>query len=163
MPKREPKDLIKAELARALSPFEEFERWFEDFFKRSFSLMAPSWWQRLRPPEREELTPSVDIFEERGDVVVKAELPGMKKEDIDVKLTDDNIITISGEKKKEEKIERENYYRAERLYGTFTRSFHLPTDVQIDKVKAKFEDGVLEIRIPKTEEAIKKERKVFIE
>jgi HSP20 family protein len=104
----------------------------------------------------------VDIFEEGSDVVVKAELPGMRKEDIDVKLTD-NTVTISGEKKKEEKVEKKNYSRIERSYGSFTRAFSLPSEVQTDKAKAQFKDGILEIRVSKTEEAKKKEREVMIE
>jgi HSP20 family protein len=110
----------------------------------------------------EELMPSVDVFEESDEVVVKAELPGMKKEDIDVSMTD-NAISISGEKKKEEKVERKNYYREERSYGSFTRSFRFPVEVQTDKAKANFKEGILEIRIPKTEEAKKKEKKLVIE
>jgi len=86
----------------------------------------------------------------------------MSKDDIDVKVTDD-FITISGEKKKEEKVEKKNYYRMERSYGSFTRSLRLPTEVQTEKATAKFKDGVLEVRIPKTEEAKKKEKKVLIE
>ena len=110
----------------------------------------------------EEISPTVDIFEEGGDVVVKAELPGMRKEDIDVKLTE-NTVTISGEKKKEEKIEKKNYYRMERSYGSFTRAFSLPAEVQTDKAKAQFAEGILQIRVPKTEEAKKKEKRVQIE
>jgi len=113
-------------------------------------------------PEMEELSPTVDIFEDASDVVVKAELPGMKKEDIDVKLTE-GVITISGEKKKEEKIEKKNYYRLERSFGSFSRSFNLPAEVQTDKAKAQFKDGILEVRVPKTEEAKQKEKKVSIE
>ncbi|MEW6419594.1 MAG: Hsp20/alpha crystallin family protein [Nitrospirota bacterium] len=162
MAKKKTKELVKVEPSKTLSPFETAERWFEDFFRRPFSLMGPSWWPRLRMPEIEEVTPSVDIFEDRDDIVVKADLPGMKKEDINVSLTDDTI-TLSGEKKKEEKVEKKNYYSFERSYGSFTRSFRLPTEVQTDKAKARFEDGVLEIRVPKTEEAKKKEKKILIE
>jgi len=161
MPKKKGKELIKAEPSKALIPFEEAERWFEHFFRRPFPLM-PSWWPRLSIPELEEIAPVIDIFTEGEDVLVKAELPGMKKEDIDVSLTGDTI-TISGEKKKEEKMEKKDYYRIERSYGSFSRSFRLPAEVQSDKVTAKFKDGVLEIRIPKTEEAKKKEKKVLIE
>jgi len=152
------KELVKTELPRLLSPFEDMERWFEDFFRRPFPLFAPS----LLPRLRMEMTPTADIFEEGEDVVVKAELPGMKKEEIEVKLTE-NTITISGEKKKEEKIEKKDYYRVERSYGSFKRAFNLPSEVQMDKAKAQFKDGILEIRIPKTEEAKKKEKKVMIE
>ncbi|MDP2753765.1 MAG: Hsp20 family protein, partial [Nitrospirota bacterium] len=111
MAKKEKKELVKVEPTKALSPFqemgkrfEEMEKRFEDFSRRPFSLL-PSWWPRLRLPEIEEVPPSMDIFTEGDDVVVKAELPGMKKEDIDVSLTKDTI-SISGEKKKEEKVEK---------------------------------------------------------
>jgi HSP20 family protein len=110
----------------------------------------------------EEFSPSVDIFEEGDEVVVKAETPGMKKEDLDVKI-EKETITITGEKKAEEKVEKKDYYRLERSYGSFCRSFRLPTDVQDDKAKATFKDGVLEVRVPKTEEAKKKAKRVEIE
>ena len=156
------KELVKVEPAKPLSPFEDMEKRLEEFFRRPLSLFGPSWFPRLRMHELEELSPTIDIFEEGNDVVVKAELPGMKKEDIDVKLTD-NTIAISGEKKKEEKVEKKDFYRMERSYGSFARAFSLPSEVQTDKVKAQFKDGILKIRIPKTEEAKKKEKKVLIE
>ena len=162
MPKKESKEVVKAEPAHAISPFEEMEKRFEEFFRRPFSMLGPSWFPAIRMPEIGEVSAKVDIFEEGNDVVVKAELPGMKKEDLDVNLTDDTI-TVSGEKKKEEKIEKKDYYRVERSYGSFTRSFRLPKEVQSDKAKASFKDGILEIRVPKTEEAMKKEKKVTIE
>ena len=162
MPKKESKEIAKAEPARALSPFEEMERRFEDLIRRPFSLLEPSWLPRLRMPEMEEVAPKVDIFEEGDNFVVKAEIPGMKKEEIEVNLTDD-MVTISGEKKKEEKVEKKDYYRLERSFGSFSRSFRLPKDVQADKAKAVFKDGVLELKVPKTEEAKKKEKKVPIE
>jgi HSP20 family protein len=168
MEKKEKKELAKVESTKALSPFQEMERRFqemerrfEDLFRKPFSLL-PSWMPRLRMHEIEEVSPSMDIFTEGDDVVVKAELPGMKKEDINVSLTKDTI-TISGEKKKEEKIEKKDYYSFERSYGSFKRSFSLPSEVQTEKASAKFKNGVLEIRIPKTEEAKKKEKKVMIE
>jgi len=162
MPKKESKEVVKAEPAHAISPFEEMEKRFEEFFRRPFSMLGPSWFPAIRMPEIGEVSAKVDIFEEGNDVVVKAEVPGMKKEDLDVNLTDDTI-TVSGEKKKEEKIEKKDYYRVERSYGSFTRSFRLPKEVQSDKAKASFKDGVLEIRVPKTEEAMKKEKKVTVE
>jgi len=160
--KQESKELVRSEPSKVLAPFEEVERWFEDFFRRPFSLLGPSWLPRMRFPELEEISPVVDIYEEGDDVVVKAEMPGIKKDDVDVSLTD-NTITISGEKKKEEKVEKKNYYRLERSYGSFTRTFRLPAEVQSDKAKAKFKEGVLEIRVPKTEEAKKREKKVKVE
>ncbi len=161
MAKKESRELEKARPSRAISPFDEMERRFEDLIRRPFSLMGPSWWPR-RMVEMEEVAPDVDIFEENGDVVVKAELPGIRKEDIEVNFTD-HMVTISGEKKKEERIEDKNYYRVERSYGSFTRSLEIPSEVQTDKAKAKFHDGILEIRVPKTEEAKKKSQKVTVE
>jgi HSP20 family protein len=167
MAAKETKGLVKAEPARALSPFgdlerrfERMERLFEDFFGRPFGVHMPS----LRPwrSAAEEVSPSVDIFEDGNDVVVKAELPGMKKEDLEVNFTDGALI-ISGEKKQEEKVEKKDYYRMERSYGGFTRSFRLPADVQGDKARATFKDGVLEVRVPKTGEAKKKEKKILIQ
>lgn len=162
MAKKETKEVAKTEPARAISPFEEMERRFEDFFRKPFSLIGPTWWPRLGIPELEEITPTVDIYEEAGDVVIKADLPGMKKENIDVNISGDTV-TISGEKKKEEKVEKKNYYSIERSYGSFKRTFRMPAEVQADKAKANFKDGVLELRVPKTEEAKKKEKKVAIE
>jgi len=86
----------------------------------------------------------------------------MKKEDIHVDINE-KTVTIYGEKKKEEKVERRDYVRLERTYGSFARTFDLPTDVQTEKARAAFKDGVLEIRVPKTEEAAKRTRKVAVE
>ena len=162
MTRKESKELTKSEPMRGLTPFEEAERWFEAAFRRPFSLLGHRWLPRLRAVEMEEVSPSMDIFEEGDNVVVKTELPGMKKEDIEVSVTD-HRMRISGEKKREEKVEKKNYYWEERSYGSFSRSFQLPSEVQTDKVEATFKDGILEIRIPKTEEAKKKEKKVNIE
>ena len=160
--KRESKELTTPESRRSLSPFEEMERWFEEALKRPF--YAP-WMPRFRFPEFRELrefAPFVDIFEDGNDVIVKAELPGMSKDDIDINITDD-VITISGEKKSEEKIEKKDYFRLERSHGSFSRSLTLPTEIQTDKAKAAFKDGVLEVRIPKSEAAIRKVKKIKID
>jgi HSP20 family protein len=152
MAQRESRELAKYEPARPLPVFEEMEREFENFFRRPFSLLRPSFW----PPTglMHEVSMTCDIYEDNGNIVVKAELPGMKKEDIDVEIAGD-VLTISGEKKKEEKVEEKNYYRMERSLGAFSRSFSLPASVQTEKIKAHFKDGVLEVIIPKTEEAIR--------
>ena len=107
-------------------------------------------------------TPAVDLYKEKDDIVVKAELPGMEKDNIELNLSD-NRLTIRGEKKKEEEVKKEGYYRSERSYGSFVRTLELPSEVQTDKVKAAFKNGVLEIRLPKTEEAKKKETKVKVD
>jgi HSP20 family protein len=104
----------------------------------------------------------VDVFEEKDDIVVKAEIPGIDKDNIEVNLSD-HILTIKGQKKKEEEVKEENYYRSERSYGSFVRTLELPKEVHADKVKANFKNGVLEVRMPKTEEAKAKEIKVQVE
>ncbi|MBI5097629.1 MAG: Hsp20/alpha crystallin family protein [Nitrospirae bacterium] len=143
-----------------LSPFERMDEMFDEFVRKPFGRPFLSRFPRIM--EEIAPSPSVDIFEEKDDIVLKTELPGMTKDDIEINLTGD-MITLSGEKKKEEKIEEKNYYRHECLYGSFKRSFTLPAEVQSDKAKASFKNGILEVRIPKTEEAKKKAVKINIE
>lgn len=97
-------------------------------------------------------TPALDVFEDKDNVIVKAELPGMKKEEIEVSLHD-GTLSISGERKNETKFEGAEVYRAERFVGRFQRSVTLPTPVASDKVSAQYKDGILTITLPKTEEA----------
>jgi HSP20 family protein len=138
----------------------DMERMMEDFFGRR---TRPWWPERWFRTEGMELTaPAVDLYEEKDDIVVKAELPGIETNNIEVNLTD-HTLTIKGEKKKEEETKEENYYRAERSYGSFVRTLELPKDVHADKVKATFKNGILEVRLPKTEEAKTKEVKVKVE
>ena len=143
-----------------LSPFERMEDVMEDFFRRPFGL--PLWGGMPRISEGLEPSPSVDIYEKGDEIVVKSDMPGMTKDDIEVNLTDDTI-TLSGERRKEEKVEEKNFYRLERSYGSFKRTFGLPTEVQSDKAKASFKDGVLEVKIPRSELAKQKEKKIKIE
>lgn len=97
-------------------------------------------------------TPAMDVFEQKDNVVVRAELPGMKREDIEVSLHD-NTLSISGERKFEESNKDHEVYRSERFFGRFQRSVSLPTLVSGDKVKASYKDGVLTVTLPKAEEA----------
>jgi len=153
-------ELVKREAPKMLSPFSEMEHMMENFIRRPFS-MFPTVWPKT-DFMAEEMSPAVDIYEEDDSIVAKVELPGMKKEDISVELSN-GILKITGEKKREEKVEKKNYYRIERSSGTFERRISLPVDTQTDKAKASFKDGVLQIKIPKSEEAKKKERKINIE
>ena len=97
-------------------------------------------------------TPALDVDEQKDNFVVKAELPGMKKEDIQVSMHDGSL-SISGERKNETKHEDAEVYRAERFFGRFQRTVTLPTPVAPDKVKAQYKDGILTVTLPKTEEA----------
>ena len=112
--------------------------------------------------DEEIVAPVVDLYEEKDDVVVKAELPGMDKNQIEVQILGSELI-LKGEKSKEEKVEEKNYYRCERSYGAFRRAMALPVDVQADKIKASFKNGILEVRLPKTEKAKAKEIKIKVE
>jgi HSP20 family protein len=106
-------------------------------------------------------TPALDVYEDKENFVVNAELPGMKKEDIEVSLHDGSL-SISGERKTETKHEDAEVYRAERFFGRFQRTVTLPTAVAGDKVKAAYKDGVLTITLPKTEEAKPKQIDVSV-
>jgi HSP20 family protein len=97
-------------------------------------------------------TPALDMFEDKDNLYVRAELPGMKKEEIDLSLHDGSL-SISGERKQESKVEDAEVYRAERFFGRFQRTVTLPTPVAVEKVKAQYKDGILTITLPKTEEA----------
>jgi HSP20 family protein len=94
------------------------------------------------------MSPAVDVFEDEGKLVVKADLPGLTKDEISVKLVE-NILEITGEKKSEEKVDRKDYLRFERSYGKFSRTVRLPEGLDTDHVMAGFTDGVLEITIPR--------------
>jgi HSP20 family protein len=103
--------------------------------------------------------PVVDIYETDEKMVIKAELPGLKKEDIDIEVRD-NTLTLKGERKFEKEIKQENYHRVERAYGSFQRSFTLPSTVKQEAIEATFKDGILEISLPKAEEAKPKQVKI---
>ena len=120
----------------------EINRIFQD----PFSLLSPS------TSFFEGLQPSLDVYEDKDNITVKAELPGMRKEDIQVSL-DGDTLTISGERKQEEEQKDRETYRSERYFGRFQRSITLSQKVDPKRIEAKYKDGVLTIVLPKTEEA----------
>ena len=95
--------------------------------------------------------PVVDLYEKDDKFVIKAELPGVEKKDIRIDLKD-RVLTLSGERSHDNEVKEENYYRRERSYGKFQRAFTLPADVDSDKIKAEFKEGVLQVEVPKPEE-----------
>ena len=144
---------------RFLSPIAQMDRLFDEVFKRPFfSLWSP----RLGGEEIEQLYLPVDIYEDGESVIVKAEIAGIRKEDINVQLAPDSI-TISGKKTGEQKVEQKDYYRLERSYGSFSRTCQLPSEILTEKARAVFKDGVLEVRIPKSQEAAQRVKKLNIE
>ena len=96
--------------------------------------------------------PAVDIFEHEGNIVLKAELPGVDAKDVDIRV-ENNVLTLRGERKFDSEVKRDSYHRVERSYGAFSRSFTLPTVVDTGNIKAEFKEGVLRVTLPKREEA----------
>ena len=147
-------EVQKVQPARTLSPFEEMERLFEGYFPRGwmhpFHWERPSWGDLAAPFEGK--MPRVDIVDHDEEIVVKAELPGVDKKDLDVSVTE-NTVTIKGSTSQEEKQEKGDYFRSEISRGSYARTLTLPSEVAADKAKAKFKDGVLELTLPKLKKA----------
>jgi HSP20 family protein len=125
-------------------PGRELQRLFEEMFGRSEGeqggWQAGAW------------APPVDLYETDDAFMLKAELPGLTKDDIHIEIHD-HTLSLRGERKHETEVKEERYHRQERSYGSFQRSFWLPTTVDADKVQATFKEGVLELRLPKHEAA----------
>ena len=144
---------------------QEIDRLFDDFgwgvarrpAGRSLFDVEPFW--------RGELSfgkaPAVDIAEKEKEYEVTAELPGMDESNIDVKFAD-GMLTIKGEKKEEKEEKKKDYYLSERRYGSFHRCFQVPEGVDADKIEASFKSGVLTVKLPKSAEAQKQEKKIAI-
>lgn len=138
----------------ALTPFEEIERWFDDLISRRGLLPFERGWPafpELRSPF-EGRWPRVDVIDRDAEVVVRAELPGVGKDDLDLSLTED-ALTIKASIKGEEKEEKGEYYRHELTRGEFQRTLTLPAGVKGEEAKASFKDGILELILPKAEKA----------
>jgi HSP20 family protein len=136
----------RAEVAPYEEPWDAFRDMMEEFFR--------PWAETSRMLQRGRMFPgpAVDVTESAEDYTVTVELPGMTRDDIEVTV-EDGRLNIRGEKKSEKKEEEKNYLRVERSYGSFSRSIPLPTTVQEEAVEATFKDGVLRVKLPKTEEA----------
>lgn len=105
--------------------------------------------------------PLVDIYEREGNIELKAELPGLDSKDVDVRV-ENNVLTLRGERRVDKEVKRESYHRVERAYGSFSRSFTLPSMVDTEKIKAEFRDGVLRVTLPKREEAKPKQISISV-
>jgi HSP20 family protein len=122
--------------------FDDMDRLFEEF---GFGAMMP----RIEIGRGAEgvWSPQVDVFEREGRLCVRADLPGVRKEDLDVEIRD-NMLCLEGQRKQESEERREGYYRSERMYGSFARAIPLPEGVDPEQAQAKFENGVLEVTVP---------------
>ena len=131
---------------KLFEPIRELNR-FDTFFDDAFgSLLKTDFYNEGR------LSPSVDVYEKNDEYVINAEIPGLSKEEIKIDVKDGSL-TISGEKKYEDKNEDENYIRVERRSGKFERTFNLPENVNAESVSASYKNGVLQVSLPKKEEA----------
>ena len=134
--------------AQAYEAMERAQRLHRQFFHRAHT--TPCW------------EAPVDIFETEGEIVVKAELPGMDRKDIWLHL-ENNVLSLRGERKFEKETKDENYHRIERSYGAFNRSFSIPATVDEEKIRADYKDGVLKIVLPKKEQTKPKQIKIATE
>lgn len=147
------KEVQKVEPARALSPFEEMDRMFDSFFGRGWTRPWRMEWPSF--PEMKAMEGKLvkmDVVDREADVLVRAEMPGVEKKDIDVSVTD-NTVTVKGSTHHEEKEEKGDYYRREISSGSFSRTVMLPAEVDGSKAKADFKDGILELVLPKIEKS----------
>ncbi len=148
------KGAVQRAPTRVATPFDEMERLFESFLPRGW-LRPARWewpeWSELAAPF-EGRAPKVDVVERDEDILVKAELPGVDKKDLDVSVTD-NTLTIRATTREETEKEEGEYHRREIVSGAFARSILLPAEVDGDQARASFKDGLLEITIPKVTKA----------
>jgi HSP20 family protein len=141
----------------ALTPFEEMDRAFDEFFGHRWprAWMRPFRWEHpslAEIPAALGKLPRVDVIDNETEIVVRAEVPGIRKEDLDVSMNEETV-TIRGHTSREEKTESGNYYRSEISHGEFVRTVGLPSAVDAEKATAKLENGVLELTLPKVERA----------
>lgn len=128
---------------------ENFDRWYDNMVRRFFNQENKSW------------VPAIDVIENNGNLEVRAEIPGVKKEDLKVTVENDHLL-ITGERSQENETKDKKYHRIERFYGKFYRSIPLPFNVEADKVKASYKDGILTVTLPKPESMKTKEIEVEI-
>ena len=161
MPIKSGTEIEKTTPEKRLSSFEELDRMFDDFFSRGwmrpFRFSHPSWSHLPAPFEGRR--PHVDIVDRDDEIFIKAELPGVDKDDLEITMTD-NSVTIKGSTRAEEEEEKGDYHRCEISQGSFSRTMSLPAEVDTDKAKAKFKRGVLKLTIPKVKKSKHKTVKV---
>lgn len=142
------------------NPFQDMDRMFENYFSNHWIHPFGKLWSEGKiPAPFEGKMPSVDIINRDREIVIKAEMPGVDKKDLDISVTR-NTVSIKGSTRREEKEERDDYYRSELSSGTYARTLSLPAEINEDKVKAKYKDGVLELTLPKLEETKRQTIKV---
>ncbi len=144
----------------ATKELDEMKREMDKLFEEFFAPVAGTRSGYIKPGAG-VIKPAIEMFDRDNDIVIRAELPGVNKEDVDISITND-ALAIKGEYKKSEEIKEDNYYLREKSYGSFSRTIALPPEVDADKVSATMKNGVLEIVFAKKEEAKTKERKITV-
>ena len=129
---------------------EQVNRLFETSFKSNADNSTMTTW-----------APAVDIYETENELVLKADLPDISEKDLDIRV-ENNMLTVRGERKFEQKVNEDNYLRIERTYGSFSRSFSLPNTVNTEAIKAEYKNGVLTVQLPKRAESKPKQVKVNV-
>mgnify|MGYP000459955329 CR=1 FL=1 len=144
------REFVERELAEVRDAFDRF--WGRRMMRRrpEFGAWGEAW------------APAVDVYDRGDSLVVKAELPGVDKDEVDITLSED-ALTIRGETRRDEEVKERDYYRRERVYGSFVRTIPLPVAVEQEGVKANFKNGVLEVVLPKAKGAGRRETKIQIE
>lgn len=145
--------------SRWMSPFEELDRLFDDFLSSRGMARPFQFGRAMEPMAREARPPRVDVVDRENEILVRAELPGVDKKDLDISLNE-NVLTIRGETRREEKEEKGDYYRCEIAESSFARTVPLPSYVDSEKAKASFDNGILELTLPKIEQS--KRRKITV-
>ena len=158
--KAKAKTKAKAPAKAESSPLAEIEKNFQELERRLEEAFSDGWrfpsrwelpdWSKFA--KLKNLTPKVDIIDRDDDILIRADVPGVRRENLNVTLTD-NTITIKGKTSEEKKEEKGDYFRSETMKGAFTRTVYLPSDVEGGRAESKFENGVLEVVVPKLEKA----------
>lgn len=137
--------------------FDELQADFERLREMTTPLFSRGLWRNKPTDGNMAWMPKMDVFRKDGNLVVKADLPGMKKQDITVELEEGDLV-LQGERREEKEVKEEDFYRCERTYGSFYRRLPLPAEVHAEQIKATFKDGVLEVMVPMPMDEIKPEK-----
>lgn len=141
-----------------LKELEDMKRDMDRMFDELFAGRRPRW---NKPEESSVIIPAAELFDRQNTLILRAELPGVSKEDIDLTITKETI-SIKGELKRDEEVKSEDYFIAERLYGNFARTVQLPFEIDEEKVDASFKEGILEVVMQKKEDAKPKETRIEV-
>lgn len=169
LPIKSEKSSIPSQSGNWPIPFEnlrrEIDRLFDDFHPFSWRLLSPRSMFDLEMPKLGGATwavaPAMDLVEKATEYEITAELPGIDEKNVEIKLSN-HMLTIKGEKSEEKEEKEKDYFLSERRYGSFQRSFQLPEGVEVDKIDATFARGVLTVKLPKTSDAQKAEKKIAV-